>query len=196
MNAEYYPFGETWGNIVTNAKATSEEGNNPVFTHLISGVSADFSNMDGYKVSELEIDVTDVQKDFDKFAGYYEYKKDNTKNVGDDGQISPEFDYTKGPGAITPVHDMFKFTGNVNGKKADIAIDMLPSFTGQVAGMTMSDLIKVDVKISKCEPNYDALSALFEWDGNTSLVEAVKNTLQEHNPKGKIIYTYYIKANE
>lgn len=194
LNAEFYPFEETWTNIVQNAKDFAEEGNTPKYTHLISGLKADFSLMTGYNVKALDVVTTDVQKDYDKFEGYYDFKVDG-QNVGDDGKVLPEFDYEKSPGAVSQVKDMFVFGGKINGTSADIAIDFRPYFSGEVANMPMDDMLRVDVVISDSEPRYDILSELFEWDGNRSLCEAVKNTLQDRNPVGKVIYSYFIKAS-
>lgn len=197
LNAEYYPFEESWPNIVENvANAKDPENKNeykPAFTHLLSGLKANFENVSGYNIRKLGIYVTDVQGDYDKFAGWYAFKKDG-ENAGEDGKVLPEFDYTKGPGPIGEVQDMFVFTGNVKDQTADISLDFRPHFNGTVANMTMDDLLRVDIVIADCEPRYDALPSLFEWAGNRSLIEAVKNTLQDQNPIGRVIYTYYIKA--
>lgn len=195
LNAEYYPFEESWPNIVQNVADAKDPENEykPAFTHLLSGLRANFENMSGYNIRQLGIYVTDIQGDYDKFAGWYAFKKDG-ENTGDDGKVLPEFDYTKGPGPIGEVQDMFVFSGKVNGQTADISLDFRPHFGGTVANMAMDDLLRVDIVIADCEPRYDALPALFEWAGNRSLIEAVKNTLQDQNPVGKVIYTYYIKA--
>ena len=197
MNSEYYPFEESWSNIVQNvADAVDPESEyNPKFTHLISGLKADFENVSGYDIRKLGIRITDIQADYDKFEGWYAFKKDGD-NIGDDGKVLPEFDYTRGPGAIGEVSDMLVFSGSVKGKTADISIDFRPHFSGIVANMPMDDLLRVDVIIAECEPRYDVLPTLFEWAGNRSLIEAVKNTLQDQNPVGRTIYTYYIKAIE
>lgn len=195
LNAEYYPFEESWPNIVQNVEDAKDPGNGytPAFTHLLSGLRANFENMSGYDIRKLDIYVTDIQGDYDKFAGWYSFQK-NGDNADENGKILPEFDYTKGSGPIGEVQDMFVFTGKVNGQTADISLDFRPHFSGTVANMTMDDLLRVDIVIAECEPRYDVLPSLFEWAGNRSLIEAVKNTLQDQNPTGKVIYTYYIKA--
>lgn len=197
MNAEYYPFEESWPNIVQNVADAmdSDSEYNPPFTHLISGLRANFENVSGYDIRKLDIHITDIQHDYDKFAGWYAFKN-NGDNMDDDGKVKPEFDYTKGPGTIAEVQDMFVFAGNINGQTADIALDFRPRFSGIVANMPMGDLLRVDIVISECEPRYDLLPSLFEWSDNRSLIEAVKNTLQDQNPVGRVIYTYYIKAIE
>lgn len=197
MNAEFYPFEESWPNIVQNvADATDPDSEyNPKFTHLISGLKADFENVSGYDIRRLDIRITDIQGDYDKFAGWYAFKT-NGENTDENGKVLPEYDYTKGPGTIAEVQDMFVFAGKVSGKTADIALDFRPHFSGTVANMPMGDLLRVDVVIAESEPRYDVLPSLFEWAGNRSLIEAVKNTLQDQNPVGRVIYTYFIKAIE
>lgn len=195
LNAEYYPFQESWPNIVQNVEDAKdpESDYKPAFTHLISGLKAHFDNMTGYDIRKLNIRITDIQGDYDKFAGWYEYKTAG-KNTDDNGKVLPEFNYEKGPGSTGDVEDMFVFSGKENGNTADIAIDFRPHFNGTVANMPMGDLLRVDIVIADCEPRYDLLPSLFEWTGNRSLIEAVKNTLQDQNPTGRVIYTYYIKA--
>lgn len=195
LNAEFYPFEESWPNIVQNVKDATEAGSDytPPFAHLISGLRANFENMTGYDIKQLDIRITDIQGDYDKFAGYYDFKQ-NGNNAGDGGKVLPEFDYEQQGGPISEVKDLFVFAGKVNGKTADIALDFRPNFGGKVANMPMDDLLRVDIVIASCEPRYEALPQLFEWTGNRSLIEAVKNTLQDQNPTGRVIYTYYIKA--
>lgn len=149
--------------------------------------------MSGYNVSKLDILISDVQDDYDKFYGYYDFKR-NGNNAGDDGKVLSEYDYEKQGATIAPVSDMFAFTGSVKDNVADISIDFRSGFSGVVANMPPTDMLRVDVVITGCEPKYDLLPSLFEWQGNRSLVEAIKNTLQDQNPKGKVIYSYFIKS--
>ena len=195
LNAEYYPFEESWTNIVTNVRDAKEPDSSykPQFQHLISGLKVYFKRMSGYNVSKLDILISDVQDDYDKFYGYYDFKK-NGNNAGDDGKVLSEYDYEKQGATIAPVSDMFAFTGSVKDNVADISIDFRSGFSGVVANMPPTDMLRVDVVITGCEPKYDLLPSLFEWQGNRSLVEAIKNTLQDQNPKGKVIYSYFIKS--
>lgn len=196
LNAEFYPFEESWENIVQNIKDAHDDASNytPPFTHLLSGLKANFENMSGYTIKALNIRVTDIQDDYDKFAGWYDFKT-NGNNADDNGKVLPEFDYPATGGSnIGVVQDMFVFTGKLNGNQADISVDLRPQFSGIVANMPMGNLLRVDVVIADCEPRYDVLPALFAWPGNNSLVEAVKNTLQDRNPIGQVIYTYYVRG--
>lgn len=197
MNAEYYPFEESWSNIVQNVFDARDPNSEytPPFTHLISGLKANFENVSGYDIRKLDIHVTDIQGDYDKFAGWHAFQT-NGENTDENGKVLPDFDYSTGAGPIGEVQDMFVFAGKIIGQTADIALDLRPQFNGTVANMPMGDLLRVDIVIAECEPRYNALPSLFEWEGNRSLIEAVKNTLQDQNPVGRIIYTYYIKAIE
>ena len=197
MNAEYYPFEESWPNIVQNvADAKNPDSEySPKFSHLISGLTANFENLSGYDIHKLDIRVSDIQSDYDKFAGWHAYKT-NGENADENGNVLSEFDYPKGTSPIGDVQDMFVFAGKLNGPTADIALDFRPFFSGTVANMPMGNLLRVDIVIAECEPRYNDLPQLFEWAGNPSLRESVKNTLQDQNPAGRVIYTYYIKAIE
>jgi hypothetical protein len=77
-----------------------------------------------------------------------------------------------------------KFHGNFNGSQI----------------MNPNGLYRVDIQIADCNPNFDKLN-LFKWESTTvkgryneSLAEAIRNTLDKVNPKGKVIYSYFIKA--
>ena len=63
-------------------------------------------------------------------------------------------------------------------------------------------LLRVDIVIADCNPNFDKLG-LFKWESTTvagktndALSEAIRNTLDRVNPKGKVIYSYFIKAGD
>lgn len=194
FNSEFYPFEASWEDIVANAKAMSEPGNTPVFTHLITGPIADFTQMTGFEIQRLGLRVTNIQNDFDKFAGYYDFKKTGA-NVDENGKILPEYDYSKSGGNISEVADMFVYGGQVEKGKASINIDLNPMFSGQIAGVSTGDLLRIDVVITECRPHYELVDQLFAWDGNASLAQAVRNTLQDFIPNGKIIYSFFVRAN-
>lgn len=193
FKSEFYPFEARWTDIVSNAKSMSEEGNTPVFTHLITGPVADFSLMNGYEIEKLTLHISNIQNDFNKFTGYYDFHKSGV-NVDEEGKVLPEFDYSKGGGTISEVADLFIYNGRLEDGKASINIDFCPGFSGEIANMSSSDLLRVDVIIAECRPKYGVIDELFAWDGNDSLAQAVRNTLQDINPQGKIIYTFFIRA--
>lgn len=191
--AEFYPFEASWTDIVANAKSVSDEGNTPVYTHLITGPVADFTAMSGFDVQELTLKTSNIQKDFGKFSGYYDYKKLGA-NADEEGKILPEFDYSKGGVPAQEVADMFIYEGTVEKGKATLNIDFTPTFTGQIAGVESGDMLRIDVVIKESQPKYELIDQLFAWEGNASLSQSVKNTLQDINPKGKVIYTFYVRA--
>lgn len=193
FKAEFYPFEASWTDIVANAKSVSEEGNTPVFTHLITGPIADFSLMSGYEVEGMALRISNIQNDFDKFTGYYDFCKSGN-NADEEGKILPEFDYSKEGGTISEVADMFVYSGEVNNGRASFNIDFRPGFSGEIANMSTDDLLRVDVVIAECRPKYDVVDRLFAWEGNASLAQAVRNTLQDAIPKGETVYTFFIRA--
>lgn len=192
-NAEFYPFEATWKDIVSNANAMKEVGNEPVFTHLITGPVADFTLMNGYEINALALSISNIQKDFDKFAGYYAFKTQGL-NADENGNVLSEFDYTQGGSAISQVEDLFVYSGKIDDGKATVNIDFRPGFSGEIANMNTSDLMRVDVVIADCEPKYDVVDQLFGWEGNSSLSQSVRNTLQEMKPAGKVIYSFFIRG--
>lgn len=187
LNAEFYPFMESMPNIVQNIADAKEPGSDytPAFSHLLSGLKADFSAMSGYDVKRLDVRVSDIQDDYDTYAGFYELKSDSVAIA-----VLPD----SAKGRVTDVPDAFVFAGSVSDGVADIAVDFRDGFKGQSASFAEGDLLRVDVVMAECAPRYDVLPALFEWDGNRSLIEAVKNTLQAQNPQGRVVYSYFIKC--
>lgn len=193
FKSEFYPFEAAWTEIVANAKSVSEEGNTPIFTHLITGPKADFSLMSGYQVEKLALQIRDIQNDFDKFTGYYDFIKSGL-NADEEGKVLPEFDYGRGGGTMSEVADLFVYSGKVDDGNASVNIDFRPGFSGEITNMSTSDLLRVDVVIAECRPKYDLVDELFAWAGNASLAQAVRNTLQEVNPQGKVIYSFFIRG--
>lgn len=103
------------------------------------------------------------------------------------------------PEVFTLNSDLYKngFTNNKN--KIEIATKYQTNFNGAQI-VNPNGLLRVDLVISDCNPNFDKLN-LFKWESvtnaskqNESLEEAIRNTLDRVNPKGKVIYSYFIKA--
>ena len=85
-----------------------------------------------------------------------------------------------------------------NAEKTEIGIVFHPNYNDNEA-LRNARLVRVDVVIAECTPNYDNLDELFSWESinvkgekNDALAQSIKNALQEVNPKGKAIYSYYI----
>ena len=68
-------------------------------------------------------------------------------------------------------------------------------YKGNIIGGDPNDLLRIDVTIAESQPNISPrLNQLFSWGANNNLRDAIRNTLQELNPKGTVIYTYFAKT--
>ncbi|MDE7406931.1 MAG: hypothetical protein K2M76_00805 [Muribaculaceae bacterium] len=180
-NVEFYPSdAESWVQIMTNAKSLSElpEENNP-FRHVLQGRYVDLTCNSGYDIDELEAVVYNA-------TGAYRAAMDSIY---------------AGSADLTEVRDFVVMADDENNDAArrELLVDFAPVFDGTfVSPNADDDLYRIDVCVKKASPKLDAIERLFAWDGNTSLSESVRNTLQESdvNPAGKVIYTYYFKLNK
>ncbi|MDE6533452.1 MAG: hypothetical protein K2M27_07965 [Muribaculaceae bacterium] len=194
---EYYPFGETWENILSNISATREEGA-PVadrYAHLISNVYVNFTLQDGYDIKGVEARAVN----FDPAMGQIIVVNDSLTAEGKEFALP-----TSLPGG-REVLDMFKASmapaqnTTLSGTGwSEISLDFDTRFNGSVpASMSEpTDLLKVDIVISDATPRLDGIDQFFAWPGNNSLAESVRNTLNSEkvNPKGRAIITYYLKV--
>ena len=177
--AEYYPLnGGTWGEILENAKALSPEaleGAEGVvpFQHLIGDRVANLSLNDGFDVEQLELKVTDVTGLYRKMF---------------------EQDYD-GPTEAVEIRDFLVLDQPVvtDSQSQSIAVNFDPKFDGSFpANVDSNGLFRVDVLVGQTVPKLDELNENFKWQGNNSLLESVRNTLQSTNPRGTRLMTYYI----
>ena len=201
---EYYPVGDVWKNILTNARGTAEQGNEPVFTDLLRNLFFDFSCQDSYIIRKLDLRVTNVQKDFDRFVAnrLFNTNKDAyTEQYGSE-ELLPEH---KSEAPVNEVKDMFVLDQKLfdetfrqsAGKKTEIGINFSPNFTGSPVGADETDMLRIDVVIAESEPNLSPrLDNLFSFAGNNNLKDAIAVTLQNMNPRGTVIYTYFMKLAE
>ncbi len=220
LNAEYYPFGAAWPEIVKNAESASHIEGAERFTDLLRGLFVDLTFQDSYIVSRLDIIATDVQQDMDAYINSLMPQIVGTPKMVDDGEgglvadptneqkpyydekgnIRSEYIYT--PQSPVQIMDafvlnqtLFANTLRTNPSKVEIGIDFKPGFNGDiVGGFQQGDMIRLDVVIAKCEPNISELSSLFSWGGNSNLADAIKNTLQNMKPENRVIYSYFIKT--
>ncbi|MFA7081515.1 MAG: hypothetical protein WC135_02775 [Bacteroidales bacterium] len=88
-----------------------------------------------------------------------------------------------------------------NKNKIELGIKYHPNFSGSQIS-NPNGLLRVDIIIDECDVNFNRLD-LFKWESltvagkqNESLAEAIRNTLDKVNPKGKVIYSYFIKTGE
>ena len=222
LNAEVYTFTQTWPNIIANAKALSEPGVTTPFQHILKGLYVDFSQFDSYIIKSCEVNVSEIEDDFNRFVGrrlaaqypvqvsviegetVVEVPKESQSYYDANGKL---LDYYQQDGNTYKVSDLLKISqslfdetySNEHGKTTEIGIDLCEKATGveSVSG-NMGSLLRVDVSISEAVPNIgqpqkgEQLYDLFYWEGNDCLYMAVKNVLQHANPQGKVLYTYLI----
>ena len=210
---EYYPTGDIWSNILTNAQGCAEPGYTPLFTDLLRNLFFDFSNQDSYIIKKLDVRVTNVEQDFQKFAAYNVWNKDKQEyakiydSFDESGEpaLLPEHDYSKGKGATNEIKDMFVLDQKLfeetfsqsAGKETEIGINFAPVFNGTPIGANDTDMLRIDVVIAESEPNLSSrLDELFTFGVNNNLKDAIAVTLQNMNPRGTVIYTYFLKMAE
>ena len=219
LNAEYYPMGAAWSEIVKNAESASQLEGHERFTDLLRGLFVDLSDQDSYIVNQLDIIATDVQQDMDAYINSLMPQIVGKPEMVDDGEggfvaapraeqepyydehgnILSEYIYTpKSPAQIMDAfvlnQTLFANTLQTDPSKVEIGIDFKPGFSGSIGGYQPGDMIRLDIVIAECEPNISALSSLFSWQGNSNLADAIKNTLQNLKPENRVIYSYFIKT--
>ena len=226
-NFEFYAFQQPWKDIYTNSKSLMEPGVPVPFTDFFRKLFLDASKDDVFQLKGLEVNVYDVTDDFLFFAKSLEAKvhkpklakdangnsiiaKDEANAIAlscydEKGNLKDAWIY-KQPKEKVALKEVFILNSELynNGfkdtkKKIEIGTKYHANFNGSQI-TNPAGLIKVDVTIADCNPNFDKLS-LFKWESSTvagktneALSEAIRNTLDKVNPKGKVIYTYFIKA--
>lgn len=203
---EFYPIGVNWEDALKNTQEAKQTGFNPKYTDIFRNLFFDFSNNDSYIIKKLDLRVTDVEEDFQKYAAYQKALADKEKTseyYDENGELIADYDYTKYTKSPAEIKDMLVLDQKLfeetmaqsAGKKVEIGIDFSPNFRGQIIGGEPSDLYRIDVVIADSEPNVGAhLDDLFAWGANTNLSDAIRNTLRELNPKGTVIYTYFVRT--
>lgn len=203
---EYYPFGVKWSDALKNSQDAKEAGFKPQYTDIFRHLFFDFSNQDSYIIKKLAVRVTDVEKDFDEFEDYLEAvndKDDHADYYDDNGKLLQQFDYTKHHDQPVEIKDMLELDQNLfnqtmassGGKKVEIGIGFSPNFNGKIVGGEDNDLYRIDVVIDDCQPNLSPrIDELFSWGANNNLRDAIRNTLQNLNPRGTVIYSYFVKV--
>lgn len=224
---EYYPFTESWENIIKNSQSLMEEGVPKPFTALFRNLHIDVSNEDVYQLKKMKIKVSDVTEDFEFYTKTQEALKHKPKLSRDakgnsifdpeekdpialecynqEGKLLSQWIYA--PKEIKTMNEIFALDEeiyhnalkNSNQKEIEIAIkyddnldiSILKDFCG---------LLRIDVVIADCEPNLSNLENLFSWESvtsrgrtNSSLSEAIRNTLDRVNPKEKVVYSYFVQ---
>ena len=227
---EFYPFQESWSNIYVNSKGLMEPDAPKPFTHLFRNLFINLKNDDIFTINGLSVRVYDVTDDYKFFAQANEAKKHAPKMTKDEsgnlvvdegssdeialkcydskGDLKAEWNYS--PKNVTELPEVFALDQHLfnnskssNPEKTEIGVVYHPNFTGSLPNP--GALLRVDIVVDKCEPNFDKLSGLFSWASSTqidttneSLMESIRNTLgdSEVNPEGRVVYSFFIKAAE
>lgn len=226
-NFEFYAFLQPWGDISKDSKSLMEAGVPKPFTDFFRKLYINASNDDVFQLKGLEVKVSDVTNDFLFFSKTREAKKHKPLLAKDangnsifaetesdpialscydtKGNLLTEWEYK--PLSTTPLNEVFELNSELykNGFKEsknniEIGTKYHPNFDGtQITNP--GGLLRVDIVISECNPNFEKLNDLFSWKSTTvrdkrneSLSEAIRNTLKEVNPQGKAIYSYFIKT--
>lgn len=202
--------------------ADGMNSNDEPFTHLFRNLFIDLSHSDSYKLNRLEAKMTDVTSDFEKYWAWHvasqnkpTLKKENNeayldfdgheegeKYYDEKGNILPEYDYQKGGGKIAEIKDvlvfdneLFKNTYAKNPKMVELGVKLKPGFSGEILQLNNEDhIFRVDIIVQSASIcNQETLHELFGWPGNDCLFYSVKNALQDMNPEGHPIYSYFIR---
>lgn len=226
VRAELYTFEEDWPSIVQNAQDT-QDSEIPLryrFRHIFQNLFADFSNFDSYKIKSLDVQMTDIGKDFELYHNWLiamKYKPQMTIVEGEkqvdvpsessdfydeQGQLKAEYDYLRCGGKTSDILGVVSFDQKLFmqsfdatlGKNAELAVNLNPQFNGTIAGNEeTSGLYRIDIVVASAEPNLgERVDSLFSWTGNNSLSSAIRNVLQHCNPKGSSVYSYFIRMNQ
>lgn len=188
--AEYYPLGVKWEDAIANSKQMQEQGipAEDVYIHLLSNLFIDFGAQNGYNITGIEVRTFDMQE--------------SMKHIADILDSGKEIDKTKLGSIENPEINMILTAGmdNVSGLPQgwkEISVDFDNKFDGNfMGGKPSTDLIKANIVISHVSANTAEAESFFLWDGNPSLAESVKETLNadSSSPVGRILYTYYLKT--
>ena len=175
--AEYYPFCESWENILTNAKGLSsnEIPEKDRFTHLFSNLYVELDAQHGYNVSGIEARVFDITKAMEMCA------EDSVKVKEVQGYEGKQ------------VFDFFAATTQKKSDLTKVSVDFDQKF--KASSKFEGAMYRVDIVISAATEDIDKVKTFFYWDGNPSLATSVEQVLldTECNPQGHVLYTYYIK---
>lgn len=225
-NYELYSSQSVWSDIQKNASGLMEVGVPKQFTHAFRNLFVDLSKDDAFVITKLGVKVTNVDADFRAFINASEAEqhtpkmsKDASDNIiidpnetdpialecyNEKGELKDIYKYSKKETvALSELlvldEDLYRNSYNTNKQKTEIGLKFDKNFTGTIANP--SGLIRVDIVIEECEPNFAKIDNMFTWKSpnvkdkdNCSLAESIRNTLTEVNPKGKVVYSYFIKT--
>ncbi len=230
---EYVELYLAWKDIINYiAKGTDDNGKAienglPLFSKLF----LDTEQLKFYNIEDIDINVYDISKSFDKFRKIEEAKRNPPTFVLDekgekmlDEQNSPILECSGQSGAYEqetgkllidtvykagenkPIKELFvfdkkAFDNNLKEKnRGEIVIKIHPNFNGSQLNDEDYNLHRIDVVIKKASVNTSNPEVEnFIWTGkhvekNRSIYNSILGALNDANPSGKIIYSYYIKT--
>lgn len=202
--------------------ADGKDGNDAPFTHLFRHLFIDLSQADSYRINRLDVRVTDVQRDLDAYWAWQVASQNPPviQKDGDEvyldftgheagesyydetGKLLPEYDYSRQNIAVREIKDMLVFDNELfqqtykdNSAAVELGIKFVPGFNGEINGVGDEiRLYRVDIVVSSAEMcDLSVIDTLFGWTGNDCLAASVKNTLQDMNPRGRVLYSYFIR---
>lgn len=187
--AEYYPLGVTWSDAIKNSKIMQEEGipEEDRFHHLLQKIYIDFGAQDGYSIDRVEARVFDMQPIM-RAIGEKTANGETISLASLNGIGNPEINMVLTAGMESQ---------NLPQGWKEIYVDFDEKFDGNFIGESSStNLIRANVVISKATPDIDRANKFFNWEGNPSLFDSVKETLtaSTSNPAGRVLFTYYLKT--
>lgn len=107
---------------------------------------------------------------------------------------------------IKPIEELFQLDNKLfnytysRDTVGEIGLKIHPNFNGTQLSSTHENFVKVDILLTKCKPNTsNPKFEKFIWQGkqitqNKALYESIILAIQDANPEGKVIYSYYIKT--
>lgn len=225
MPFEYYPLGVSWATIADSRKDYLPQNQfNELFRKLFIDLSNEDSYT--YKELEVSVfDATadferyarslEVLKHRPKIVkgsdGENKFSDQETDQIAlscylPDGSIKPEYRYEPADsktlsGLFTINQALFNNTFHTDKKRAEIGIAFSPQFdAGSIPDP--KGLLKITVSVKDATVNNaNPVLEKFKWINtsglaNMGLYNSVKSTLDDLQPTGKTIYTYYLKTTE
>lgn len=184
--AEYYPVGVTWKEAVDNANAQKEvSGEEIPYTHFLSHLYVDFKAQSAFDIEDVEA------RSFNM--------RETIKMVNDSTSVEELINRKDPEIKVFLTASMEPNNGtneNIPSWYEEISLDFNDEFTGTFPNQNTSDLIRVNIVISKATPRIEATRSFFSWQDNPSLANSVIETITagSSNPTGRILYTYYVKS--
>lgn len=216
-NIEYYPGQNGWCNLYKYSNNMMQAGTPKPFTHVFRHLFINLKGDEAYSLDKIDVRVTDITEDYVFFSKTREVLKHHPKLTKDesgnsifadgndaialscydtDGSLHSEWIYkAKETPEIKEVFviddDLFN-NDKTNDNKIEVGIKWHQNFNcSQITNP--EGLYRVDVIIKDCTEQLPDLENFFAWDNNQCLAESVRKTLLDSNPKGKTIYSYFIK---